>query len=118
MAIAFISCARVETVSPELSLPVCINHSAPDTLSIQVLLPQESPRRFSRKGRATVQIPRLQGGYSSFLGGRFNVHEPLTDSIIAIRKGQQELRRLSPKEVQSLPINADGCHEISLSLEL
>ncbi|MCO6490328.1 MAG: hypothetical protein J5I98_18080 [Phaeodactylibacter sp.] len=99
----FLSGCIVSEISSEPE-PVHIKILHPEIEKIDVLFRH---RRFyfsfsSQNGKFSYIVPAMDGGFTNFLGIKFNVHDPYEYENIIVQYEGQELKKLSLNDVYAL----------------
>ena len=111
----FTSCVTVETQSKpmELNLKVEINY---DKIIVQKHAGAGKYNDCEEK-KANVyklNIESMRGGYSEFLGIKFNKHNPREYKIVRIKNHGNMVKELSLKEIERLERDKEGNYHLKL----
>lgn len=60
------------------------------------------------ENRYSVDIPEMQGGYSSFMGIKFNQHIPEEYKVVRIMNGTEQVKEISIVEIEQLKKDIAG----------
>ena len=107
--IQFISCASFETISDPKQYNITLTNNSNDSIKLFVhqgagkydeILPVENIY--------LVKIPIMRGGYSSFLGIKFNKHTPEEFKVVKIMKGEKTIKEFSIIKIEQLKKDNKG----------
>ncbi len=115
LSLNLISCVTAETQSQAKHFNVKFTGTKTD--SINVFLHQGAGKYkevLPVEDIYSIDIPPMQGGYSSFLGIKFNVHNPKDYKIVKIKKDNKTIYELSINEIEKHNKDKKGIYLLKL----
>jgi hypothetical protein len=109
LVMQFFGCSMSETMSSARKYNIVIVDDSNSTIKLFV---QNEAAEYVKlvpvDGVYNVSIPAMGGGYSKFLGIKFNQHKPEDYEVIKFTKGEQILKELSIKQIEALDKDKAG----------
>lgn len=96
----FTSCRTVETQSPVKHYKIIVVNDAPVNIKLFIKGAEGYSEIFASENTYSVHIPAMRGGYSDFLGFRFNKHNPERYKILKVMNNNAILQEFSIEEIE------------------